>query len=1117
MTAKMRSKPYRRESRPDWDEVRVQVMRWCLRVKLAQNPRFGELLRKTGDRPIVEESARDAFWGALPRGEETLTGRNILGRLLMELREELGSDTRASETVEPPPLPEFVLLGSRIQAVHAIDAPAKAAASLFDQVTTEEAPRKETRSADTIRVGSPLDETPVKTRKKLIEVALPLEAVNEASVREGYIYRGNPSALHKWWAQRPMAAARAVIFAQMVDDPSAWPERFPTEEEQIKERTRLFRIIEELVKWENTTNEDVIEAAREEIRRCWRDACEENSDHPLAAELFKTERLPGFNDPFAGAGTLPLEAQRLGLSPWASDLNPVAVLLAKAMIEIPPKFANRSPVGPLPPGEKEQIPVGGWTGAEGLAEDVRRYGAWIRAEAEERIGHLYPKVKVTEEMAHERPDLELYVGHELTVIAWLWARTVKSPNPAFADVDVPLISTFMLSTKKGKEAYVVPVIEDRGYRFSVEVGAPTDLEAAKAGTKLSRGANFRCLMSGVPIPGRHIKTEGRAGRLEARMMAIVAETDRGRVYLPPSEAMEETARQATPDFRPDLTLSGSTQYLGVKPYGIDRVDQLFTDRQLVALTVLSDLVREASEHVRSDAVAAGMSPDDRSFAEGGIGGTAYADAVATLLAFGVDKTAEYGCTIVPWYAKEDRPKGLFARQAIPMVWDFAEVNPLADIGGTMAASLGIIAGALSGCAANGEPAMVRQLDAVEQTLPDGLRAVISTDPPYYDNVPYADLSDFFYPWLRRSLRSVYPDVLSTVAAPKSQELVAFAYRHSGKSEAEEFFLEGMTRAMHRLKEQQHPAFPMTIYYAFKQTERDADGVASNTGWETFLGAVLHAGLDTTGTWPLRTERGTRSRGIGSNALASSVVLVCRPSSDEAGIATRRDFIHALRRELPEALRQLQRANIAPVDLAQSAIGPGMAIYTRYARVLDPDGSPLSVHDALTLVNQTLDEVLAEQEGELDSDTRWAVAWFEQSGFAEGEFGVAEVLSKAKGTSVDGMVRAGIVEAGRGKVRLLRPDELSEDWDPVSDQRLTVWEATHHLVRRLDDGEYAAAELARQLGGYADAARDLAYRLFVICERKKRAQEALAYNGLVQSWPEIQRLAAESPLQQQMEV
>ncbi|OAI22055.1 hypothetical protein A1351_20690 [Methylosinus sp. R-45379] len=939
-------------------------------------------------------------------------------------------------------------------------------------------------------------------RKKLIEVALPLDSINKASVREGFIYRGNPSALHKWWAQRPLAAARAVIFAQMVDDPSSFPDLFRTEKDRERERARLFRIIEELVEWENTTNEVVLQKARDEIWQSWRRACAENADHPRAHELFDRRKLPVFHDPFAGGGALPLEAQRLGLEAYASDLNPVAVVINKAIIEIPPKFVGRPPVNP-----KRDLHVH-WKGAQGLAEDVRYYGQWIRDRAETRIGHLYPKIEITADIVAERPDLRPYEGQKLTVIAWLWARTVKSPNPAFATVDVPLASTFMLSTKAGKEVYVEPVIEGASYRFAVKAGKPNDMGAAKAGTKANgRGANFLCVMSGSPISGDYIKSEGKAGRMGARLFGIVAEGARGRVYFSPTPEHEATARAEKPTWRPEGDIAARMTGGNCTPYGLTSWSDLFTDRQLVSLTTFSDLLAEVREHIGQDAIATGFSDDEKPLRDGGVGATAYADAVSVYLASAQDKTAEYGCTIVPWYSKEDRPKGLFARQAIPMVWDYAEVNPLCDIGGSFSASVGIVAGALAGCAATGAVAQATQVDAVRSNL--ARDAVVSTDPPYYDNIGYADLSDFFYVWLRRSLRPVFPDLFSTLAVPKVEELVATPYRHGGKENAEKFFLDGMTNAMHRLAEQAHPAFPVTIYYAFKQSEtEDTEGTA-NTGWETFLDAVIRAGFGISGTWPIRTERGARSIGIGTNALASSIILVCRQHDASAPSATRREFVAALKAELPGALRHLQAGNIAPVDLAQAAIGPGMAVYTRYAKVLDAEGNAVSVREALALINATLDEALAEQEGDFDADSRWAMAWFEQNGFAEGEYGVAETLSKAKNTSVGGLAQTGILDSRRGKVRLLKPEELPANWDPATDPRLTSWEVVHHLIRVLGSGgESAAAELVAKLGARAETARELAYRLYTICERKKRATEALAYNGLVQSWPEIVRLAQE---------
>ena len=949
----------------------------------------------------------------------------------------------------------------------------------------------------------------VASRKKLIEVALPLEAINAASAREKSIRHGHPSTLHLWWARRPLAAARAVLFAQMVDDPSSRPEVFPTEEAQSQERQRLFRIIEELVKWENTTNETVLESAREEIRKSWRRTCEDNRGHPRVAELFNPDNLPAFHDPFAGGGAIPLEAQRLGLEAHASDLNPVAVLINKAMIEIPPRFAGKPPVNPEAQQGKASTNAT-WSGASGLAEDVRYYGKWMRDEAEKSIGHLYPKVRVTEGMVRERPDLKQYEGRELTVIAWLWARTVKSPNPAFANVDVSLASTFVLSTKKGKEAYVQPVIENGGYRFTVKAGTPP--ESAKNGTKSgSSGSPFLCLMSGVPMPFDYLRSEAKAGRMSARLMAVVAEGDRSRVYLEPTEEQEHIALSAMPKDTPETDLPERALGFRVQEYGMTKWRDLFTDRQLVALTTFSGLVAEVRDRVQVDAVAAGMLDDDAPLRNGGTGAKAYAEAVGVYLAFAVDRLAMTGNNLVRWNAVGQKAQHCFGRQALPMIWDFAEPNFLASSTGSVDSAvfyssdplrwLQPKAGGFSFQASAPSP------DHADDKL-------VSTDPPYYDNVGYADLSDFFYVWLRRSLMPTFPDLFATLAVPKDEELVATPYRHGSKERAEMFFLDGMTLAMQRLAEQSHTDFPITIYYAYKQSEKGSEGVTS-TGWETFLTAVLKAGLAISGTWPIRTEMSTRQVGMGTNALASSIVLVCRQRRVDAPTATRREFLDTLKSELPDALRQMQSGNIAPVDLAQAAIGPGMAVFTRYEQVLDANGAAVTVREALFLINQSLDEVLAEQEGEFDADTRWALAWFEHSGFAEGEYGVAETLSTAKNTSVLGMVDAGILISGAGTVRLLRPHELPTDWDPERDSRLSAWETVHQLVRIHDQkGEGAAAELVAKLGSNAESARDLAYRLYRICDLKDRTQESLGYNALVRSWGEISDLANRTVVERQ---
>ena len=945
--------------------------------------------------------------------------------------------------------------------------------------------------------------------KKLIEVALPLDAINRASAREKSIRHGHPSTLHLWWARRPLAAARAVIFAQLVDDPSAWPDDFPTQADQERERARLFALIEELVLWENTTNEDVLRRARSEIRRSWRRTCAANADDPRAAELFDPDRLPAFHDPFAGGGALPLEAQRLGLEAHASDLNPVAVLINKAMIEIPPKFAGRAPVNPK--DRARMAGDAGWPGASGLAADVRHYGQWMRDQAERRIGHLYPKIEVTAAMVHERPDLKPYEGRELTVIAWLWARTVKSPNPAFADVDVPLATTFMLSTKKGREAYVEPVVEGRGYRFEVRAGMPPDPEGTKVGTSAGRRRGFMCLMSGAPVPYAHIRTEGKAGRMAQRLMAVVAQGVRERVYLTPTRLHATAASRAEPTWKPDCELPTKHRNFQGPAYGMGNVGDLFTARQLVALGTFSDLVSKARGRIHQAANTVGLSDGNAPLVDGGSSSAAYADAVAVYLAFAVDKVADRNSAICAWASLREHARNTFGRQAIPMVWDFAESNPFSGSSGNFEGGVTSIHSALKSISVNSR-GCATQDDA--QRGVSGVRPLVSTDPPYFDNVSYADLSDFFYVWLRRCMKGVYGGLFATLAVPKEAELVATPHRHGGKLAAERFFLDGMQRAMTQLSRSAHPAFPTTIYYAFKQSESKRDAGMASTGWETFLAATITSGFQITGTWPMRTELRRRLVGMGSNALASSVVLVCRRRRVDAPLATRREFISGLRNEIPPALAALRSGGVAPVDLEQAAIGPGMAVYTRYAKVLDAQGEQVSVREALALINRVLDEVLAAQEGDFDADTRWAVAWFEQYGFAEADFGAAETLSKAKNTSVGGLVDADILASRAGKVRLLRPDELPVDWDPSTDTRLTAWEVVHHLVRTLEGaGESATADLVRRLGGIADVARDLAYRLYAVAERGKRAQEARSYNGLVQSWPEILRLARSQPVGQ----
>lgn len=909
--------------------------------------------------------------------------------------------------------------------------------------------------------------------KKLIEVALPLEAINTAAAHEKMPGIGaHPRGLHLWWARRPFVAARAVIWSSLVDDPSAHPELYPTEEAQNAERQRLFGILEKLVKWENSNDPEVLAAAKAEILRS-------TNNNP-----------PALLDPFAGGGAIPLEAQRLGLEAHAHDLNPVAVMINKAMIEIPPRFAGQAPVN----SDSRTLLDGaaGWQGAQGLAADVQYYGEWMKREAFRRIGHLYPKVKVPHALG----------GGEATVIAWIWARTVKCPNPA-CGCEMPLASTFVLSKKKGKEAWVKPITEGNNVHFEVQYGkCPKEYESFKVG----RSAVFKCPCCGEITTDAYVKQHGKAHEMGSQLMAVVGEGKHGRIYLSPDVEQTIAADVPAPESYPSGAMPENPRWFSPPAFGMTDYSDLFTNRQLTALAAFSSLAAEAQAKAEADAVAAGVINDHIALSAGGSGARAYGEAVGVYLAFSVDRLADFSTSVSRWSVTNEKPMNCFSKQAIPMTWDFPEANPMGNAVGSFSTIVSYVASCIEKLPSRAFNGTAIQFDAQSDC---GLRNImVSTDPPYYDNIGYADLSDFFYVWMRQSLKDTYPKLFRTMLVPKAEELVATPYRFEGSTEkARDFFEDGMLHTCQQIYQYAREDIPVTIYYAYKQSDTDEDSKTASTGWETMLSAIIRAGFAITGTWPMRTEQTYRAISMGTNALASSIVLVCRKRPADAPQTTRRGFIAELKRELRPALQKLQRSNIAPVDLAQSAIGPGMGVYSRYGRVLEADGSAMTVRSALQIINQELDVYFNDQDGELDTNSRFCVDLYIQNAFNNLKFGDADTLARAKNTSVAALAAKGVLSAEKGIVRLLTREELPEKVDTREE---SIWLLCQQLTRAMETGgvEACAQIVAPMLGSNAERAKDLAYRLYTLAERKGWTQEGYAYNALVVAWREIQSRAAE---------
>lgn len=923
------------------------------------------------------------------------------------------------------------------------------------------------------------------TRKKLIEVALPLEDINREACRDKSLRHGHPSTLHYWWARRPLAACRAVLFASLVDDPSSYPDRFPTEEAQEAERKRLFQIIRDLIKWENSNDQGILKSAWEEIRRS-------TGDNP-----------PPVLDPFCGGGSIPLEAQRLGLQVYASDLNPVAVLITKALVEIPHRFRDFAPVNP--DAKRYTSAVSQWNGVKGLASDIRYYGKWVSHEVERRIGHLYPNITVTSDLVTEMPHVLPYVGQDLKVIAWLWARTIQCPNPSCGR-RMPLVGSYWLCRKPNKRVWLEPKVDRE--RSKIRFVPTTGLGNPPDPPKLpGKSTSFRCLYCGAIATAKHLEEQGRKGLFGAELMAIVAQSPKGRIYLPADDYHTEVAKSANPDWTPDIPLPPYSQALPTERYGVHTFADLFTKRQLVMLNTFASVISEAHERILADAIRAGLPEDGKGLEEEGRGARAYADAIVTYLSLALGRQVNRSSAFCFWNAGGEKVEQPFAQQGMNKTWDFAESNPFSDASGSWSTQVEYLVKVVEKLPIHTTRASVTQADARNRGR-IGSPALVCCDPPYYSNIGYSDLSDFFYIWHRRILASIHKKLFDTMLTPKAEEIVASLHRFGGdKAKAKKFFLDGLKSAFENFKASGDDRYPVVIFYSFKQQEEESNGDTVSTGWEVMLDSLLSVGFSVTGTWPVRTEMVDALK-KNKSSLASSIVLVCRPRSPDAKVISRREFINALKRELPDAIRKLRQGHIAPVDLAQASIGPGMAVFSRYSKVIEADGSPMQVRTALALINQVLDELLSEHDNDYDAATRWAVAWFEQFGMQEGPYGVAETLCTAKNTSVPRLVESGIVSVQRGKVRLLSRQELTEESTRESVRRQSVWEVTQRLIRALETrGEEGAALILKEAGAIGESARDLAYRLYTICDRKGWAQEAVAYNALVVSWPEISRLSA----------
>jgi putative DNA methylase len=932
-------------------------------------------------------------------------------------------------------------------------------------------------------------------RKKLIEVAIPLDAINLESARDKKLSSGHPTTLHYWWAPRPLAACRAVVFASLVDDPSSHPELFPSEEDQARERTRLFRLMEQLILWENRNNAAVQEAARREI------AASTGEDAPI------------LYDPFCGRGLIPHEGQRLGLDVIATDLNPIPVTIAKTLLEIVPTFLHTQPVNP----EARKGRMVGTSGvAEGFANDIDFYAGRVLERIRPTIEPFYPTYHVGKELVAQRKDLAPVEGMDLTVMGWLWARSVKCSNPA-CGCTIPLVGSFWLSQKEKRKYWIEPEVERTSGVINFRICSGNG--SAPPPTKLpDTGGTFKCLACSETSDDNYVEEQGKAGKIGKMLMACIADGGRkvGRVYLPATPEHERIALSANPSWRPDLEMPDYSQAMPTVKHGVKTWGDMFTDRQILTLDALAGGIRDLHDEVLQDAIAAGMANDGKGVDAGGIGAKAYAEGIMTFMTLVLGKFVNRCCAFCFWHTGGEKIEQPFAQQGIQKSWDFIESNLLCESSGSWIKATDYPVKVIKELYGDIRPGRVRQ-QQVAEARKLGKQVMVVTDPPYYDNMGYADLSDFFYIWERRALKEVFPLTFGTLQTPKLEELAAMPQRFEGvdrkaqKKAAEAFFIKGFQEAFQELAAIQRPDYPLVLFYAYKQKEtKKGETTEVSTGWETMLRGLVESGLQVTATWPMLSES-TDTIKKGKSSLSTSIVLACRPRAADAHTGTRRELLNRLREELPKEIRLLQANNIAPVDLAQASLGTGMAVFSSFAKVVEPDGTTMTVRNGLAIIQQELDGVLAAQEGDFDGDTRWAVTWFEQHGFEEGPYGVAETLSTARNTSVEGLVEAGFLWSKAGKVRLLKREELPTNWDPEKDIRLTVWESVQHLIRVLEsEGEAAAGHLLLKLGPLGDVVRELAYRLYALCERKKWSQEAQAYNGLIVSWGAVSTQASNAP-------